>query len=72
MRGPGISVRRLPPDDTEAFIGMRREALDLEPSAFLASPDDVMIAALQFARGLEGVTRVHLGVAEGNASALRL
>jgi ribosomal protein S18 acetylase RimI-like enzyme len=128
---------RLLPDETEAFIRMRREALDLEPSAFLASPDDdraldpsfvresfssssqatfgafapdlvgmvgigresrrkaahkayvwgryvraarrrsdvgrsLMIAALQFARGLEGVTHVHLGVAEGNASALRL
>jgi ribosomal protein S18 acetylase RimI-like enzyme len=137
MRASAFSVRRLVPDDTEAFIRLRREALDLEPSAFLASPDDdraldpafvreafssasratfgafapelvgivgigreshrkaahkayvwglyvrparrrsdvgrsLMLAALRFARELEGVSHVHLGVAERNAPALRL
>ncbi|MGH9203991.1 MAG: GNAT family N-acetyltransferase [Vicinamibacterales bacterium] len=28
------------PDDTDAFILLRREALDREPSAFLSSPED--------------------------------
>jgi ribosomal protein S18 acetylase RimI-like enzyme len=35
-----FSVRQLVPGDTETFIRLRREALDREPSAFLASPDD--------------------------------
>jgi ribosomal protein S18 acetylase RimI-like enzyme len=129
-----FSVRQLVPDDTETFILLRREALDHEPSAFLASPGDdraldpafvrdafsstsqatfgafaselvgivgigrdshrkaahkayvwglyvkpaqrrngigrsLMVAALRFARELDGVTHVHLGVAESNAPA---
>jgi ribosomal protein S18 acetylase RimI-like enzyme len=35
-----LDTRQLVPDDTETFIGLRREALEVEPSAFLASPDD--------------------------------
>ena len=132
-----LSLRQLVPGDAELFMQLRQEALDLEPSAFLASPDDdraldpvfvhealsstsqatfgafvpelvgivgigreshhkaahkayvwglyvkaaqrrngigkaLMVAALRFARELQGVTHVHLGVAESNAPALGL
>ena len=44
------SVRQLMPDDTETCIGLRREALDQEPFAFLSSPDDDRGLVLSFVR----------------------
>jgi ribosomal protein S18 acetylase RimI-like enzyme len=132
-----FSIRRLVPEDGEPFLRLRREALEREPAAFLASPEDdraldpafvrralaepaqatfgaffpelvgsvgigreahrkaahkayvwglyvreserragigrsLMLAALDFARELPGVTHVHLGVSDTNAAARRL
>jgi hypothetical protein len=36
----GDGVRKLLPDDAEALVALRREALNREPLAFAASPDD--------------------------------
>jgi ribosomal protein S18 acetylase RimI-like enzyme/8-oxo-dGTP pyrophosphatase MutT (NUDIX family) len=139
--GPGEAsvpgVRRLRPEDGEAFIALRREALEREPFAFSSSAEEdralsldflrrtlagtnqaifggfagtlvgsagvyqdtqrkaahkahvwgvyvapphrrrglgrsLMTAVLQFARGLPGVSQVHLGVADRGRAALAL
>jgi ribosomal protein S18 acetylase RimI-like enzyme len=41
-------VRRLLPDDAAAYVELRREALELEPFAFAASPQDDRALSLAF------------------------
>jgi GNAT superfamily N-acetyltransferase len=39
----GSDIRRLGPDDAAALLSLRREALDAEPLAFAASPQDDLL-----------------------------
>lgn len=43
-------TRALTPDDAEAFLAIRREALAGEPLAFLSSPEDDVAATIEAAR----------------------
>jgi GNAT superfamily N-acetyltransferase len=55
----GSSVRRLQPDDAPALASLRRQALDGDPLAFGASPDDDRLLDTDFARAMLGDPREH-------------
>ncbi len=48
------SVRRLSPEDAETLVGLRREALENDPFAFSASPEDDRGLSLDFVRSFLG------------------
>jgi len=43
-------IRRLKPDDAEEYVRVRREALELAPLSFTASPEDDTAASPDFVR----------------------
>jgi GNAT superfamily N-acetyltransferase len=55
----GSSVRRLQPDDAPALASLRRQALDGDPLAFGASPDDDRLLDSDFTRAMLGDPREH-------------
>ena len=55
------TIRRLTPADAEAFVAIRRRALDAEPFAFTASPADDGGVSLE-------ITRQRLAATDGSAT----
>lgn len=50
MTSKRFTIRRLTPEDAEAFVVVRREALRTEPFSFLASEEDDVCLGLDFMR----------------------
>ncbi len=46
----GLEIRPLSPDDADALIRLRREALESHPLAFWSSPEDDKALSLDFVR----------------------
>jgi ribosomal protein S18 acetylase RimI-like enzyme len=58
-RTPSSTIRRLTPDDAEALVSLRREALLAEPLAFAASPADDRGASLELVGTMLGDVDEH-------------
>jgi hypothetical protein len=63
-------VRKLVPDDAMALVALRREALEREPLAFAASPDDDHGLSIELVRTAlaNDHEHVHAGAASGDCS----
>jgi len=71
----GATVRLLNPQDAEAYVALRREALQRDPMAFAASPSDDRASNLSFVRDslTETTSAVTLGAFQSElVGALRL